>query len=174
MKEFSSKSRDGCRKVNKGDMTCYVCRDAKGMNKEECMYASNDPKNKAMAYHEVTEYSSPTASILPAPLHATLLGIGKPLTDEEEGDKAGSLAAASSNLFSISPEGDSNVSSSTVTPSSTTTSSKGKKTTPGSNNDKKKDVHSVKATRFAHSSTVIVHERSKRSPNKEEEYDFDY
>ncbi|CAL8080461.1 unnamed protein product [Orchesella dallaii] len=170
MKEFSSKSRDGCRKVNKGDMTCYVCRDAKGMNKEECMYASNDPKNKAMAYHEVTEYSSPTASILPAPLHATLLGFAKPLSEEDGENKAGSLESASSNLFSILPE-ESEGSSSTVTPATATTS-KGKKTTPSSN-DKKKDVHSVKATRFAHSSTVIVHERTKRSP-KEEEYDFDY
>ncbi|ODM90174.1 hypothetical protein Ocin01_16511 [Orchesella cincta] len=167
MKEFSSKTRDGCHKVNKGDMTCYVCKDARGMNKEECMYASNDPKNKAMAYHEVTEYSSPTASILPAPLHATLLGLVKPST-EEDGTKEGSLAAASSNLFSLIPE-ESQVSS-TVTPAST---GKAKKTTPSNNNDKKKDVRSVKATRYAHSSTVIVHERSKRSP-KEEEYDFDY
>jgi hypothetical protein len=39
------------------------------MNKEECMYASNnDPKNQKMAYHEVSEYSSdPPANILPPP-----------------------------------------------------------------------------------------------------------
>lgn len=35
-----------------------------------------------MAYHEVTEYSSPTVSILPAPLHASLLGLAIPGTSD--------------------------------------------------------------------------------------------
>jgi hypothetical protein len=68
MSNFDGKDRNGCQKVQKGDMSCYVCKDARGMNKEECMYASNDPKNQRMAYHEVTEYSSdPPASVLPDP-----------------------------------------------------------------------------------------------------------
>ncbi|CAG7816981.1 unnamed protein product, partial [Allacma fusca] len=66
---FNQKERSGCQKVQKGDMTCYVCRDSRGMNKEECMYASNDPngKNTRMAYHESTEYSSPPVMIVPNP-----------------------------------------------------------------------------------------------------------
>ena len=68
---FTQKDRSGCHKVQKGDMTCYVCRDAKGMNKEECMYAAADPtgKNTRVAYEESTEYSSPQATVLLRPIN---------------------------------------------------------------------------------------------------------
>lgn len=195
MREFSTRTRDGCQKVNKGDMTCYVCRDAKGGNKEECMYASNDPKSKAMAYHEVSSYSSPTVSVLPAPVHAALLG----LSGEEGNDKSpedGSLVTAASSISVTSTpvaEVD-NDGKDTVTSvkrvKSPLTNEKGKKrganaattsspTSSKGDKDKKKNVQSVKSTRIAHSSTVIVHERSRRSPNIKhksamKEYDFDY
>lgn len=58
--QFSKKDRKNCKKMRRGDMTCYVCRDSRGINKEECMFASNpnDPQSGQMAYHEVSEYSS--------------------------------------------------------------------------------------------------------------------
>lgn len=217
MKEFSTRSRDGCRKVNKGDMTCYVCGDPKGMKKEECMYASNDPKNKAVAYHEVAEYSSPTASVLPAPLHATLLGqpddspFSIEFSDEvdQQGESSTLSAAASSVVQTSTPatgaptdnssskKKGSASTSSVVTVKSPSSANKAKKVTnvtsrsskisniKDNDKDKKKSVNSVKSTRVTHSSTLIVHERSKRSldvdtVNKgkpvadEKNYDFDY
>lgn len=219
MKEFSTRSRDGCQKVNKGDMTCYVCGDAKGLKKEECMYASNDPKNKAMAYHEVAEYSSPTASVLPAPLHATLLGqpedspFSIEFSDEDQQGESSTLSAAASSVVhtstpatgaaletdnSSSKKKGSASTSSVVTVKSPSSASKAKKVTATSvasrsskisnikdkDKDKKKSVNSVKSTRVSHSSTVIVHERSKRSldvdtlnkgkPVEDKNYDFDY
>ena len=48
-------------------MTCYICRNARGVNKEECMFASNpnEPGRRQMAYHEVSEYSSNPPTIVP-------------------------------------------------------------------------------------------------------------
>jgi len=148
-------------------MSCYVCKDARGMNKEECMYASNDPKNQRMAYHEVTEYSSdPPASVLPLPRphqlnHNANNNNGHPL-----GTHSGPLHQSGSSPVSSSVSHDEKKSSSS--PSSTSSNPSTSSTT-----DESKSKPSSGSVTRVESKVISVkfHEENKSPPV---EYDFDY
>lgn len=56
--DFSSKDWSKCRKIMKGDMTCYYCKDTKGATQEECMFVSStNPKNIKLERHEAKQYN---------------------------------------------------------------------------------------------------------------------
>lgn len=57
--EFKVKDWSSCKKQLKGDLTCYHCKDDKGVRHEECMYISgtaSDPKASQLKYTEVKKY----------------------------------------------------------------------------------------------------------------------
>lgn len=61
--EFKKKDWSTCKKVQKGDLTCYHCKDEKGVRHEECMYVSGSsaavedkPKSSRLSYSETKEY----------------------------------------------------------------------------------------------------------------------
>ncbi|KAG5682492.1 hypothetical protein PVAND_011843 [Polypedilum vanderplanki] len=66
--DFNTKDFSTCKKVMKGDMTCYYCKDAKGATQEECMFVSStNPKNIKLERHEAKSYDinsrRPTSTI---------------------------------------------------------------------------------------------------------------
>ncbi|XP_021946999.1 probable cyclin-dependent serine/threonine-protein kinase DDB_G0292550 isoform X2 [Folsomia candida] len=148
VENFSERDRAGCQRVLKGDMSCFVCRDARGMNKEECMYSSNDPKNQRMAYHEVTEYSSdPPASILPLPQNHEIA----------EQPQTSQAASEISSKTVASPHS---------TPSNATSLHNKVKSDTKSSTPKSKSVTRVEST--------VVTRKIHHENNTPFEYDFDY
>lgn len=61
--EFKTKDWSTCKKVQKGDLTCYHCKDERGVRHEECMFVSGSaanhqdpPKSSRLSYSETKEY----------------------------------------------------------------------------------------------------------------------
>lgn len=64
--DFKTKDWSKCKKVMKGELTCYYCKDAVGATQEECMFVSStNPKNIRVERHETKNYD--TNSRRPAP-----------------------------------------------------------------------------------------------------------
>lgn len=64
--DFSTKDWSNCRKVMKGELTCYYCKDANGANQEECMFvSSSNPKSLKLEHHESKSYDHNSRSPLP-------------------------------------------------------------------------------------------------------------
>lgn len=56
--DFKSKDWSKCEKLTKGDMTCYNCRDEKGMKQEECMFIQeSNPNNYRVEHREGGSYN---------------------------------------------------------------------------------------------------------------------
>lgn len=57
MTDFKTKDWSKCEKIIKGDMTCYSCRDKKGVKQEECMFIQeSNPKGVAVQHRETGSY----------------------------------------------------------------------------------------------------------------------
>ncbi|XP_050531797.1 claspin-like [Daktulosphaira vitifoliae] len=57
--EFRNKDRSNCKKSLKDKMTCYKCKDDKGLETEECMYITDEsPKQHKQSYHETKKFSN--------------------------------------------------------------------------------------------------------------------
>lgn len=70
--DFSTKDWTNCRKVMKGELTCYYCVDVKGVNQEECMYvSSSNPKSIKLERHESKNYD--IDSRRPSPTFPTII-----------------------------------------------------------------------------------------------------
>lgn len=64
LEEFKTKDWSTCKKVIKGDLTCYHCKDENGVRHEECMFVSGSttpekPKSSRLSYSETKEYHHP-------------------------------------------------------------------------------------------------------------------
>jgi hypothetical protein len=60
--EFKTKDWSNCDQMEKGDLTCYYCKDKGGVKHEECMYVSeSSPKSSYLAYSDNSSYHKPSA-----------------------------------------------------------------------------------------------------------------
>jgi hypothetical protein len=55
--DFKTKDWSKCKKIMKGDMTCYYCKNENGATQEECMFVSGtNPKSFKVERHETKNY----------------------------------------------------------------------------------------------------------------------
>ncbi|XP_059618400.1 ABC transporter F family member 4-like [Phlebotomus argentipes] len=58
--EFKTKDWSKCKKSQKGDLTCYECKDPNGVLHEECMFVSeSSPRSSRLTYEENKKYAQP-------------------------------------------------------------------------------------------------------------------
>ncbi|XP_055708897.1 DNA ligase 1-like [Phlebotomus papatasi] len=58
--EFKTKDWSKCKKTQKGDLTCYECKDPDGVLHEECMFVSeSSPRTSRLTYEENKKYAQP-------------------------------------------------------------------------------------------------------------------
>lgn len=79
MTDFKTKDWSKCEKMTKGDMTCYNCRDKKGVKQEECMFIQeSSPKGVTVKHSGSGSYNEnsrkkkqPRTQVNPTTTHTT-------------------------------------------------------------------------------------------------------
>lgn len=81
--DFKTKDWSKCKKIMKGDMTCYYCKNENGATQEECMFVSgSNPKSFKVERHETKSYGDNKKPILPT--MGTTIVNSTPATDKHE------------------------------------------------------------------------------------------